>query len=115
MMTLMCIYICVRPYIGAGHGMGNNSVTYSSIIQTTMTAFTPLLSNYMPFDTNGRSAMGRSKGTTEKSKAVRGTKLRVIEIIEFLMNQRLHLRITNLLSIFKQLYEASEKSTGKCK
>ena len=42
--------------------------------------------------------------------AIKETKLKVIEILEFIMDLRLHLRIMNLLVLFKELYMTASPS-----
>ena len=42
--------------------------------------------------------------------AIKETKLKVIEILEFIMDLRLHLRIMNLLVLFKDLYVTASPS-----
>ena len=79
---------------------------YNSIFQSAFTTLTPILGDAIR--TNHADAVKtKPLGSESRNQRVKSIKSKVIEILEFIMDLRLHLRITNLLILFKQLYIAA--------
>jgi hypothetical protein len=94
-----------------GNGVFGPSRTYNSIVQSAFTAFTPILGDQLSINNTSEGGVVKPKITAEANHfAVKETKLKVIEILEFIMDLRLHLRITNLLVLFKDLYQTASPS-----
>ena len=79
---------------------------YNSIFQSAFTTLTPILGDAIR--TNQADVVkAKPLGGESRNQKVKSIKIKVIEILEFIMDLRLHLRITNLLVLFKQLYVAA--------
>lgn len=71
----------------------------------------------MPLDSHSDSHSNfpfqdEAKKKEDMDMAVLSTKTKVLEILQFIMDVRLDLRITNLLVIFKRQYNELEKELG---
>ena len=79
---------------------------YNSIFQSAFTTLTPILGDAIR---SNQADVVKAKvvGGESRNQKVKSIKIKVIEILEFIMDLRLHLRITNLLVLFKQLYVAA--------
>ena len=111
MFNFICTPHCSPPPIlhntntGSGGTFGPSRM-YSSIFQSAFTTLSPILGEAMNAN-HTDAAKSKPLGSEARNQTVKSIKIKVIEILEFIMDLRLHLRITNLLILFKQLYVAA--------
>ena len=109
----VCIFLVIVIFITGGmHKPSLSGVigqsTLGSIMTTAMGPLTPLFQHSFlaPRDPN----MSDYSSTESSHMDVMDTKMKIIDILQFIMDLRLDMRITNLLVIYKQHYTECAES-----
>lgn len=102
--VMVYFYLVSRPSLAV---IGQS--TLGSIVTTAMGPLTPLFSDGI-FGPRHNPKSTRDYNSPESShKDVMDTKMKIIDILQFIMDLRLDMRITNLLVIYKHHYNELQK------